>query len=274
MTGDNRTGHVEVEIGPALAHIDRLQADRRHRDSSGQFFVEGVRNLAVAVEHGFPVVTLVASEKLLKSAPGRSIARQLRSAGTPFARASPEQFRSISRAERASGIGAVLRQRVKPLHRIAPRRGLCWVVLRSVRSPGNFGSLIRTSAAVGGAGFILLGGAVDPFDPAVVRAAMGALFGQTFVRTGADQLRHWARRHRLQTIGASPEGPVGCHEVAFRAPPLIVLGDERGGLDSEQRALCHELVHIPMVRGIDSLNLAVAGGILMYEVMSRSLRER
>ncbi len=215
MTGDNRTGHVEVEIGPALAHIDRLQADRRHRDSSGQFFVEGVRNLAVAVERGFPVVTLVASEKLLKSAPGRSIARQLRGAGTPFARASPEQFRSISRAERASGVGAVLRQRVEPLHRIAPRRGLCWVVLRSVRSPGNFGSLVRTSAAVGGAGFILLG-----------------------------------------------------------APPLIVLGDERGGLDSEQRALCHELVHIPMVGGVDSLNLAVAGGILMYEVMRRSLRGR
>jgi RNA methyltransferase, TrmH family len=274
MTGDIGAGQVEVEIGPTLAHIDRLQSDRHHRDASGQFFVEGVRNTVCAVDAGFAVETLVTSEKLLKSRPARSIARRLERAGTPFARASPEQFRSVSRADHASGIGAVLRQRVEPLHRVAPRRGLCWVVLGSVRSPGNFGSLVRTSAAMGGAGFILLGGAVDPFEPSVVRAAMGAMFRQVFVRTGPGQLRHWARRHSLQVVGASPDAPVGCHQAGYRTPPLLLLGDERSGLDPQQRALCHELVCIPMVDGIDSLNLAVAGSILMYEVLRRSLHRR
>lgn len=100
---------------------------------------------------------------------------------------------------------------------------------------------MRTSAAVGGAGFILLGGAVDPFEPGVVRAAMGALFCQTFVRTGTEQLRHWARRHALQLVGASPDGSVGCHEAGYRAPPLLVLGDERSGLTPDLRGLCMTL---------------------------------
>ena len=272
MAGDVRAGRVEVEVGPTLAHVVRLQADRRHRDASGQFFVEGVRNVVCAVDGGYAVETLVTSEKLLTSGPARRIARQLASAGTPLARASPEEFRSVSRADRASGIGAVLRQRLEPLHRIAPRRGLCWVIVSSIRSGGNFGSLVRTSAAVGGAGFLLLGGALDPFEPGVVRAAMGSMFRQTFVRTGAEQLRHWARRHSLHVVGASPDGPVGCHEARYRAPPLLVLGDERSGLDPDQRALCHDLVRIPMVEGVDSLNVAVAGSILMYEVLRRSLR--
>jgi TrmH family RNA methyltransferase len=274
MAGDVRAGRVDVEVGATLAHVERLQSDRRHRDASGQFFVEGVRNVVCAVDGGFAVVTLLTSEKLLTSGPARRIARQLAHAGTPLARASPEEFRRVSRADRASGIGAVLRQRVEPLHRVVPRRGLCWVVLSSVRSPGNLGSLVRTSAAVGGAGFILLGGAVDPFEPGVVRGSMGALFRQTFVRTGAEQLRHWARRHSLQLVGASPDGPVGCHEAGYRAPPLLVLGDERTGLAPELRGLCTDLVRIPMVDGVDSLNLAVAGSILMYEVLRRSLRRR
>jgi TrmH family RNA methyltransferase len=250
MAGDVRAGRVEVEVGPTLAHVVRLQADRRHRDASGQFFVEGVRNVVCAVDGGYAVETLVTSEKLLTSGPARRIARQLASAGTPLARASPEEFRSVSRADRASGIGAVLRQRLEPLHRIAPRRGLCWVIVSSIRSGGNF----------------------DPFEPGVVRAAMGSMFRQTFVRTGAEQLRHWARRHSLHVVGASPDGPVGCHEARYRAPPLLVLGDERSGLDPDQRALCHDLVRIPMVEGVDSLNVAVAGSILMYEVLRRSLR--
>jgi RNA methyltransferase, TrmH family len=274
MTGDERAGRVEVEVGPALAHIERLQTDRNVRDACGQFFVEGVRNLLYAVDGGFAVETLLASEKLLTSSAARAAVRRLARAGAPLARASPEQFRSVSRAERASGIGAVLRQRIEPLHRMAPRRGLCWIVLDRVRSPGNLGSLVRTSAAMGGAGFILVGGAIDPFDPAVVRGAMGALFQQIFVRTGPQQLRHWARRHQLQVVGASPDGPIGCHEARYRAPPLLVLGDERQGLDDEQRGLCDQLVRIPMVNGIDSLNLAVAGSILMYEVLRRSLGRR
>jgi TrmH family RNA methyltransferase len=172
----------------------------------------------------------------------------------------------------ASGVGAVVVQRWSPLHRTSPRAGLCWVVLEAIRSEGNFGSLIRTSEAIGGAGFILVGPRIDPFDPAVVRASMGALFRQTFVRTNCPSLRNWLRRHRCCVIGASPDGRAELHRFDYPRPTILVLGEERSGLSPYLRDICSDLVKIPMKGAADSLNLAVAGSLFMYEVYRSSAR--
>ena len=166
-------------------------------------------------------------------------------------------------------MGAIVGQRWSPLHRASPRAGLCWVLLEAVRSPGNLGSLIRTSEAVGGAGMILIGTRIDPFAPTVVRASMGALFRQVFIRTTHGSLRHWTRRHRIRGIGASPDGSVDLHRFDVPRPTILVLGEERQGLTPLLRALCTPIVRIPMVGAADSLNLAVAGSLLMYEVYLR-----
>jgi TrmH family RNA methyltransferase len=146
-------------------------------------------------------------------------------------------------------------------------------VLEAVRSEGNLGSLIRTSEAISGAGFILVGPRIDPFAPAVVRASMGALFRQTLIRTNERSLRNWARRHRCRVIGASPDGSADLHRFDYPRPTILVLGEERRGLTPLQRDLCSDLVRIPMVGAADSLNLAVAGSLLLYEVYrARSVR--
>jgi TrmH family RNA methyltransferase len=146
-------------------------------------------------------------------------------------------------------------------------------VLEAVRSERNLGSLIRTSEAIGGDGFILVGPRIDPFDPAVVRASMGALFRQTLIRTNECSLRNWVRRHRCRVIGASPDGSAELHRFDYPRPTILVLGEERRGLTPLQRDLCSDLVRIPMVGAVDSLNLAVAGSLLLYEVYrARSVR--
>lgn len=272
MAGDPRTGPRPLETDTTLDLIEKLHASRRFRDAQGLFFVEGVRNFVRAVDHDWAVDALLYSDTLLKVPLARKLVRRLRREGIPTARASPEQFRRISHAPRASGVGAVLRQRIVPLHQARPRTGACWLVLRDLRSPGNLGTLIRTSSAVGGAGVILVGGGVDPYDPAVVRATMGSMFRQTVVRTGTRQLADWVRRHRLQVVGASPEANREHFDLRYRAPTLLVLGEERAGLDPELRNLCDELVRIPMAVGVDSLNVSVAGSLLMYEVYRGSRR--
>lgn len=128
---------------------------------------------------------------------------------------------------------------------------------------------MRTSAATGASGFILLGESIDPFDPAVVRATMGALFKQTLVRTTIDHLRRWVRANNIGVIGASPDGSEDYREVQYTRPTLLMLGGERKGLTDEQRGLCSRIVRIPMAEGMDSLNVAVAGSLLMYEVFRR-----
>ena len=264
-----------LDSAPALDRIKRLQDDRRYRDEHGLFFVEGIRNFVHAIDHRASLESLLYSEKLLIQPLARKLVRRLKRSGVPFARVSPEQFRSVSRSERASGVAAIVRQRVLRLESIKPANQECWTALSHVRSPGNFGSLIRTSAATGAAGFILLGDSIDPFDPVVVRSTMGALFKQKFVRTDADQLHRWARVHGVHVVGVSPDGREDYDRVRYFGPVLLFLGTERSGLREEQRRICHRIVRIPMVDGMDSLNLAVAGGLLMYEVFrSRSTIDR
>jgi RNA methyltransferase, TrmH family len=255
-----------LELPPTLALIEQLQADRRYRDTRQLFFVEGVRNFVAAVDYDYPVDTLLYSERLLTSPVARMFVRKLKRAGVPFAQASPEQFRRVSRAEHVSGVGVVLRQRVQHLHRINPSGHLCWVALNAVRSPGNFGTLIRTSAAIGAAGFILLEKQVDPFDPTVVRATMGTLFKQAMVRATPEEFRRWVQLHRIPVIGASPDGSIDYDHVGYWHPCVIMLGEERSGLSDAQRSICQQIVRIPMVESVDSLNLAVAGSLLLYEV--------
>jgi TrmH family RNA methyltransferase len=266
MADEHFPGQRPLLIAPMLAHAALLQRDRRYRDAHGQFFIEGVRNFVAAVDHCSTVDVLLYSERLLTSPVARKLVRRLKRASVPFARVSPEQFRTFSRAERASGVAAVLHQNIQSLAHIPPGESPCWVVLSHVRAPGNLGTLIRTAAAVGAAGFILLGHSVDPFDPPVVRASMGALFQQAFVRASIAQLRRWAEQHRLLVVGASPDATVAYDQLRYTHPTLLLLGEERSGLSSEQRALCQQIVRIPMVAGTDSLNLGVAGSLLLYAI--------
>jgi RNA methyltransferase, TrmH family len=99
---------------------------------------------------------------------------------------------------------------------------------------------------------------------------MGALFRQTFVRTSSPQLHHWIRRHRLEVVGVSPDATDDYDRCRYRSPPVLMLGDERRGLDAAQRKLCQRLVRIPMMPGTDSLNLAVAGSLMMYQLSRAS----
>jgi TrmH family RNA methyltransferase len=155
------------------------------------------------------------------------------------------------------------------LTRLTPGDELGWVALHLVRSAGNLGPILRTSDAEGGAGVILLGEEVDPYAPAVVRATMGALYTQRFVRTTLAAFARWRRRHGCLVIGTSPTAPTDYHALAYRAPVILLMGEERRGLPAPLQALCDQLVRIPMVGGGDSLNLGVATGVMLYELFNQ-----
>jgi len=224
MHDEIRSEFRQLEIAPTLSIVEHLQRSRQYRDSRGLFYIEGVRNFITAVDYRFSIDTLIYSEKLLTNPLSRKLVRRLKRSGVPFARVTPEQFRSISRAERASGIAAILRQRLLRLDRINLADHPFWTALSEVRSQGNLGTLIRTSAATGASGFILIGDSIDPFDPVVVRATMGALFSQMLVRTGIEELRRWLQLSNIQVMGASPDGAEDYRDVGYTQPALLMLG--------------------------------------------------
>jgi RNA methyltransferase, TrmH family len=266
MTGAKGSGRDGLDVEAALAEVEKLHFDRKYRDASGLFSIEGVRNFVQVIDNRFEISTILFSEKLLTAPIARKLVRQARRSGVPSIPLTPEQLRRISHTQYASGVAAIVRQRWFSLKDVSSQAGLCWVVLETVRSLGNLGTLIRTSEAVGGAGFIFVGGRIDPFAPDVVRASMGALFHQKFVRTSFSALRKSIRRNHLHAIGASPDGTTELHEFNYPRSTLLLLGEERQGLTQQQRDLCQNLIRIPIVGMADSLNLAVAGSLLMYEV--------
>ena len=270
--GKNETNVFErqLEFAPVLVKVKKLNTDRRYRDGKGLFFAEGIRNFVEAVDHNFPIETIIYSEKLLISPIARKMVRRLKREGILFARASPEQFRQISQTERASGIAAIYRQNVLKLDQLKPDQHICWTALKSIRSNGNLGTLIRTSAAIGAGGFILLGDEIDVFDPNVVRPTMGAIFKQKIVRTCIEEFQKWLKLNQLQVVGASPNGSADYHKIRYSNPTILMLGNERSGLTDTEKSFCSQLVRIPMVTGMDSLNVAVAGSLLLYEVFRAS----
>ncbi|HLK59230.1 MAG TPA: RNA methyltransferase [Chthonomonadaceae bacterium] len=257
-------------------HIKRLRSlqDREGREQTGLFLIEGIRPLAQAVAHGVRIETLIVAPQLLTIPFGRRVVRQIRIAGTPCLSLTPEVYYSFTQAEEPQGVAAVVKQRWEPLETLRPSNGLCWIAAEAVQSPGNLGTMIRSSDAVGGAGIILLGNATDPYDPATVRASMGAIFAQRFVRGTVEQFAIWKRRNCCTVVGTSPDAKTDYQDVVYPRPTMLLLGCEKRGLTPELQSLCDVMVKIPMVGRSDSLNVAVATSVMLYELFNQRRRAR
>lgn len=253
----------------ALSLIRSLQRPTERR-RTGLFHLESVAVVLRAAAAGVKLELLVHDEVLLRGPGAQRFVRHQRRAGVPTVRVSPEQFRSASFTNQASGLAAIGRQRWTPLAEAEPA-GTAWVVVESLRSPGNLGTIARTAAAAGCAGLILCDPALDPYAPDVVRSAMGGLFDLRLVRATIGEVGAWARDRGVQLVGTSPRAPWLHTDVPLRPPLAVLLGHERQGLTDEALARCDVTARIPIHGHADSLNVGVACGVMVYEVLRRNL---
>ncbi len=255
-----------------LKLIKDLQTQRPIRDRAQLFYVEGVRNFVRVVNQNFEIETVVYSDKLCTSSVTRKLVRQLKNQGVPILNLSPEKFRAVSSTEQASGVGAIVRQRWTELESIDTNTDCCFVVLEEINSAGNLGTLIRSSEALGATGFIVLGKTLELHAPGTIRATMGAFFKQEFVRSSLQTFQAWVKTREVIVVGASPDGQHDFDRFDYPRATFLFLGEEKHGLTDQQRALCAQLLRIPMSGSSDSLNLGVAGSLMLYQI-SRSKRQ-
>ncbi len=141
-----------------------------------------------------------------------------------------------------------------------------WVALEDMRDPGNLGTIIRTADAAGASGVILVGQSCDPFAPDGVRATMGSIFGVPLVRMELKAFLALCRAWPGETVGTRMNAKES-YRRDYGAPTLLVMGSEGKGLSEEIAAACSTLVHIPMRGGAESLNVAIATGLMLYEAI-------
>ncbi len=252
----------------------RSLAHRQEREHTKLFFIEGIRIVAEAIQLHAEIQTLVYAPTLLKSQFGIELVQQQQQQGTPCLEVSADVFRSLSVKDGPQGIGAVLHQRWEQLEHVRVQEGLCWIALDAAQDSGNIGTILRTSDAVGCAGLLLLGQCADPYDSGALRASMGAIFSQRLVKASFTEFAQWKHKHSLPVVGTSDSAAIDYRQATFQRPLVLLMGSEREGLSPEQQAVCDTMVKIPMVGRSDSLNLAVATGVVLYEIFYQTRGHR
>lgn len=266
-------GLITSTANERIKRIRALQM-RKERERTGLTFVEGIRSVVEAVQVEAPIDALVVCPKLLKGKTGWDAVALARSREVEVIEVDEPVFRTLSKRDGPQGIAAVLRQRWERLRDVEPGDGSTWVALESAADAGNIGTIVRTCDATGAEGVILLDHTADPFDPVAMRASTGAVFTSRLVRSSFPELREWAQAHGLTMVGTAGDAAEDYRTADYGARTIVLMGSERAGLPEAYQAACDRMVSIPMRGRADSLNLAVATGLVLYEVLHQRERRR
>lgn len=243
---------------------EALLGNRAKRRRAGEFLVQGVRPISLAVEHGWPIRAVLHEH-------GRPLSRWaselLERAGATRVAMAPELLRRLSEKDEATAeVVAVVGIPADDLSRIPVGPGFLGAVFDRPSAPGNIGALVRSLDAFSGAGLIVAGHGADPYDPRAVRASTGSLFAVPVVGVAAPrEVMSWARGNDLAVVGLDEHGTVDIADVELTRPTVLVVGNESTGLSATWRAECDVLARIPMGGSASSLNAATAGTVALYE---------
>jgi len=263
---------ITSAANPLIKRV-RLLGDRRHRRREGAFLVQGAQPVWQAVEAGADIEVLITAPGLLREPAAEMVAGQ-EARGVRVARLSEPLFGRIADREGPTGLAAIVRGRVPGLGELAVQRDAVFVALHEIANPGNLGTIIRTADAAGAAGVILIGHAADPFDPAAVKASMGALFSvPVAAEPSSPAFLDWCRQSEITLAVTSAAGSGSIWETEIPRPVAILMGSEGPGLPDGLLAAGNIRLRIPMTGTAESLNLAVATGILLYETWRRFRHE-
>jgi TrmH family RNA methyltransferase len=253
----------------SIKDIRRLVRDRKSRRESGQFYIEGLRIVSEALHQHAQIETLIYAPQLLVSSYGQDLIQDAADRGLALLEVSEEVFRSFALKDGPQGIAALVKPHWSTLDAVILKENDLWTALYQVADPGNLGTILRTMDAVGGQGVILLDLSTDPFDPSAVRASMGAIFSQKLVHVSFDEFQTWKNANSIKVVGTSDAAANDYHGYSYPSSLILLMGSERQGLPPEYVSICDGLVSIPMLGVSDSLNLSVAAGIVLYEILNQ-----
>jgi TrmH family RNA methyltransferase len=247
---------------PLIKHARALR-QKKARQESGLFLVEGIHHVGQARQAGWEAESVLYAPELLTSNFAHDLISRLDAKSQPV---SAQVMESLTDKENPQGILAILHQRKFQLEDLQAMR--CGVALVAPQDPGNVGTILRTMDAVGADVLFVLEGGVDLYHPTVVRSSMGTIFWKPIVQASFEEFIDWSRNSRLegvQLIGTSAHGDMDYQTLVPKLPWVLVMGNEQKGLSKEQMSFCDLTISLPMRGRVSSLNLAVATGVLLYQ---------
>jgi RNA methyltransferase, TrmH family len=238
---------------------------RKARESRKLFVCEGVRAVEELLRSPIAPTGVIVAPQLLDAPRGAALREALGAAGCPVEEVAARDFHTAAETDSPQGVLAIAPIPDRSLDAIVPADGLRLLVLDALQDPGNVGTIVRTAAALGATATVALPGTVDLWNAKVVRSAMGALFHHACMAATWDEVDAFRARAGLALWIADAGGtPLG----AAPPPPRLglVVGNEGAGITDEARRRADHVVALPIAPTVESLNVAVAAGILLYEL--------
>lgn len=267
--GPRRVGQVKEVTSlanPIIKDIKALSL-KKARDESRTFLAEGLKLVIDALDRGWTIRTLVYAKAGKGKPLVEKVAARTVAAGGLVLEVSEKVMSSITRRENPQMVAAVFEQRWTALKDVNPKGSETWIALDRVRDPGNLGTIIRAADATGASGVILVGDCTDPFSMETVRATMGSMFALPLVKTTPADFLKWKKSVDARLVATHLAGAVDYRTIDYKSKPVILMmGNEQSGLPDELAEAADKLARIPQVGMADSLNLAVATGVMLFEV--------
>ena len=246
----------------------RSLRDKKHRKREGKFLAEGLRLLTDARESGRTPEMLVMADGRDAHPLLAALVAEVDRTGGEIVETSPDILAKITGKDNPQAVLGVFDEFDTSLAAIDRHAAPIWLVAQALRDPGNLGTMLRTGDAVGAGGLILVDDCADPFSAEAVRASMGAVFTQAIAQAPWSEFIGWLREGEGQLVAASLRDAVPYRGAPYRAPCFILVGNESRGLPEDYEAACGLRVTLPMRGRADSLNAAIAGAVLAYEVLA------
>ncbi|MFC6446215.1 TrmH family RNA methyltransferase [Shinella zoogloeoides] len=266
--GARRVGQVKEVTSlsnPIVKDIKAL-ANKKDRDETKSFMAEGLKLVIDALELGFEIKTLVYAKNVKDKPQVVQAATKTVARGGLVLEVSEKVLSSITRRDNPQMVVGIFTQRWTSLRDIRPKAGETYVALDRVRDPGNLGTIIRTADAAGASGVILIGETTDPYSMETVRATMGSVFALPLVKASPADFLAWKKGAGVSVVATHLAGAVDYRTIDYRKKPVVLLmGNEQQGLPDELAREADALARIPQAGLADSLNLAIATGIMLFE---------
>ena len=256
--------HITSAGNPLIKQLRSLER-KKGRNETGLFLAEGARLIEQALAQGWQIETLVTSNSGAERDYVQALAARAEAQGARLIQVPDRLAGSIARKDNPQAVIAAIKQRELTLEETLDDGAGLWIGLYECRDPGNLGTILRSADCAGAAGVILIENCCDPFSVEAVRASMGSLFDVRLARADFESFNAWRQKAGLNMVAASVNGETSHVGVDFEQPSLILMGNEQAGLPPAIEVACDTLCLIPMRGGADSLNLAQATAIMLYE---------
>lgn len=256
--------HINSLTNPVIKSLRSLH-DRKRRKAAGLFLAEGTRIVTEALELGWSPEHLVFLEGREDDPMVKRLIRQAETHNADIIMVSEAVLSKVSRKDNPQMVLATFQERwVKPEQAFHAQNG-CWLALDRVRDPGNLGTILRTADAVAAEGIILIGECCDAFSVEAVRASMGAIFNIPITQMSEAAFIASAGHYTGSIIGTALPASVDYQVPDWKGPMILMMGNEQAGLTDALMHAATQLIRMPMLGRSDSLNLAVATGVALYE---------